>query len=70
MLSDPLLWLKVAVPSVVTPSLNVTVPVAPLVTVAVSVTDWLWREGLLFDASDTVLVALLTVISFVPLLSL
>ena len=50
--------LSVPVPSVVAPSLNVTVPVAVLgVTVAVNVTDCPNAEGLVLDATVVVLAA-------------
>jgi hypothetical protein len=54
--------LSVPVPNVVLPSLNVTVPVAAEgVTVAVNVTDDPYVDGFAEDASETVVLALLTV---------
>lgn len=51
----------VPVPRVVEPSRNVTVPVAPVVTVAVNVTDWLMLDGFTDEVSVTVEAVLLTV---------
>jgi hypothetical protein len=54
--------LRVPVPSVVLPSLNVTVPVAAEgVTVAVNVTDTPYADGFADDATPVVVDALLTV---------
>ncbi len=53
--------LIVPVPSVVAPSRNVTVPVAPDVTVAVKVTLAPKVEGFSEEARATVLVAMFTV---------
>jgi hypothetical protein len=54
-------FVNAPVPRVVEPSRNVTVPVAPVVTVAVNVTAWSEVEGFNEDASPTVGVPLLTV---------
>ena len=65
---------NVPVPSVVVPSLKVTVPVglplpgATALTVAVKVTDWPNAEGFAEEASVVVVLALLTVCETVPLL--
>jgi hypothetical protein len=45
---------KVPVPRTVAPSKNVIVPVAPVWTVAVKVTDWLTTDGLSDDVTATV----------------
>ena len=56
----------VPVPSAVEPSRKVTVPVTPVGTVAIKVTDWLTLEGFTEDVNETVVVALLTVCVVVP----
>src|SRR5437773_2095925 len=56
--------LSVPLPSVVAPSLNVTVPVAEVgVTAAVNVTDWTNTDGLSDEATVVVVPALLTAIN-------
>ena len=58
---------SVPVPNVVVPSLNVTVPEGmpepgdTAATAAVKVTDWPKTEGLVEDASDVLVLALVTV---------
>jgi hypothetical protein len=54
-------FVNVPVPRLVEPSRNVTIPVAPVVTVAVNVTAWSEVEGFNEDESPTVGVPLLTV---------
>jgi len=51
----------VPLPRVVEPSRNATVPVAPVVTVAVNVTDWLMLDGFTEELNVTVEAVLLTV---------
>lgn len=58
--------LIVPVPRVVEPSRKITVPVVPVVKVAVKVTDWLTLDGFSEDVSATVGVALVTVWVVVP----
>lgn len=53
-------------PRVDEPSRKVTVPVTPAWTVAVKVTDWLKVDGFSEDASETVVVVLLTIWVVVP----
>ena len=59
--------LRVPVPNVAAPSLNVTVPVgvpapgATAATVAVNVTDWPNTEGLADEVSEVVVLAMVTV---------
>lgn len=57
-------------PRVVEPSRKVTVPVAPVVTVAVKVTGWLTVDGFSEDVSWTEEVVLLTVWVVVPVAGL
>ena len=49
------------VPSVVAPLVNVTVPVTPVGSVAVKVTDWPGVEGFVEETRVTIGVALVTV---------
>jgi hypothetical protein len=58
------------VPSVVEPSMKVTVPVTPEGTVAVKVTDWFTLDGFTEEISETVVGALLTVWVVVPVAGL
>ena len=62
--------LIVPVPSIDEPSRKVTVPVTPVGTVAVKVTDWLKMDGLREDASETVGFVLFTVCVVVPVAGL
>ena len=61
---------RVDVPSTVLPLVNVTVPVALDVTVAVKVTDWFTLEGLSEEVSATVGLTLFTVWVNVPVAEL
>jgi hypothetical protein len=63
---DAVPLLMAPVPRAVEPSKNVTVPVVPVETVAVKVTDWLTLDGFSEEISETVGVALLTVCVVVP----
>jgi hypothetical protein len=56
----------VPVPRAVEPSRKVTVPVTPVGTVAVKVTDWFTVDGFSEDVNETVVVALFTVCVVVP----
>jgi hypothetical protein len=60
----------VDVPITVVPLVNVTVPVAPDVTVAVKVTAWPTVEGLTEEARETTGSAFVTVWVVVPLAGL
>ena len=60
--------LMAAVPSVMGPSLNVTVPVAPAVTVAVKVTEFPYKLGFNELISVVVLLAWFTVCVRTPLI--
>jgi hypothetical protein len=65
---DP--FVSVEVPRTVAPLVNVTVPVAPVVTVAVKVTDCPTLEGLTDEVTETTGRAFVTVCVIVPLAGL